>query len=45
MNATICPNCDIEMDVKTVLKGENETAPMVICGICSYGWFIEEDVE
>lgn len=34
MDKYICSNCKIEMDIKETPEGE-----MIICGICSFGWF------
>jgi hypothetical protein len=45
MTKHICPNCDIELDLQyqssITDKGEQMYKPMWICGICSYGWFID----
>lgn len=41
----ICPNCNIDMDIKQTPRmneatGKVELQPKVVCGICSYGWFV-----
>lgn len=32
----VCPNCKEEMDEKETPEGK-----MILCGICSYGWYVD----
>lgn len=39
----ICPNCNIELDYKHQpdYNIDGLYKPMYVCGICSYGWFVD----
>lgn len=44
MTKHICPNCDIELDYQYVVDWDERGRlyrPMWICGICSYGWYVD----